>query len=169
MQNKMAPRNVMPSMFFVCTSEEWGVSTVSTVYSPFSALQPCSPASLPEQGRTAHTLYIMLEASAWISLKRAWILSTAKRLYTNSQRQRTQNHEEDILQTSNLCAWNCIVQYNCQLHHSWCLQQHNARYQQFPLPAMAAHTTAFGTLTGRKGMLSPWYEAWLAWGCNWDG
>ena len=111
-----------------------GVSTVSTVYSPFSALQPCSPASLPEQGRTAHTLYIMLEASAWISLKRAWILSTAKRLYTNSQRQRTQKHEEDILQTSSHCAWNFFVQYNCQLYHSCCLQKHNARCQQFPLP-----------------------------------
>ena len=154
----MAPRNVMQSLFFVCTSEEGGVYS-STVLQFVFCLVTLLSSIVARTRENTHTLYIMLEASAWISLKRAWILSTAKRLYTNSQRQRTQNHEEDILQTSNLCAWNCIVQYNCQLHHSWCLQQHNARCQQFPLPAMAAHTTASGTLTGRKGMLRPWYEA----------
>ena len=55
-------------------------------------------------------------------------------MYLTECLQRTQKHEEDILQTSNLCAWNCIVQYNCQLYHSWRLQQHYAWCQQFPFP-----------------------------------
>ena len=46
------------AIFIYCMHlQKGGPQILSSVR--FSALQPCSPASLPEQGRTAHTLYII--------------------------------------------------------------------------------------------------------------